>query len=76
MLFRSAWRALGDETLLRRHVRERTGPTRAMTLVTDGLLHLFAQPQPGLRELRNRGMSLLNRIAPIKRALIQRALDT
>ena len=72
---REPWRALGDETLLRRHERERAGPTQAMTLVTDGLLHLFAQPQPGIRELRNRGMSLLNRIAPIKRALIQRALD-
>ena len=72
---REAWRALGDETLLRRHVRERAGPTQAMALLTDGLLQLFAQPQPGFRELRNRGMSLLNRIAPIKRALIQRALD-
>ena len=72
---REAWRALGDETLLRRHVRERAGPTQAMALLTDGLLQLFAQPQPGFRELRNRGMSLLNRVAPIKRALIQRALD-
>ena len=72
---REAWRALSDETLLRRHVRERAGPTQAMTLLTDGLLQLFSQPQPGLRELRNRGMSLLNRIAPIKRALIRRALD-
>ena len=73
---REAWRALSDETLLRRHVRERAGPTQAMTLLTDGLLQLFSQPQPGFRELRNRGMSLLNRIAPIKRALIRRALDS
>ena len=72
---REAWRALGDETLLRRHVRERAGPTQAMRLLTDGLLRLFSQPQPGFRELRNRGMSLLNRVAPIKRALVQRALD-
>ena len=72
---REAWRSLADETLLRRHVRERAGPTQAMAWVTDSLLHLFAQPQPGLRELRNRGMGLLNRIGPLKRALIQRALD-
>ena len=72
---REPWRGLGDETLLRRHVRERAAATQAMALVTDSLLHLFAQPQPGWRELRNRGMGLLNRIAPIKRALIQRALD-
>ena len=72
---RESWRSLGDETLLRRYVRERAGPTRAMALLTDGLLHLFAQPQPGLRELRNRGMTLLNHLTPIKRLLTQRALD-
>jgi ubiquinone biosynthesis UbiH/UbiF/VisC/COQ6 family hydroxylase len=72
---REPWRALGDETLLRRHVRERAGATEAMTLVTDGLLQLFSQAQPGIRELRNRGMGLLNRLAPLKQALILRALD-
>ena len=72
---REPWRALGDEILLRRYVRERALPTRAMALLTDGLLHLFAQPQPALRELRNRGMGLLNRLAPVKRFLTRRALD-
>ena len=71
---REPWRALGDTTLLRRYVRERAGPTRAMALVTDSLLHLFAQPQPVLRELRNRGMGLLNHLTPLKRALTRRAL--
>ncbi len=72
---REPWRSLGDPILLRRYVRERAGPTRAMALLTDGLLHLFAHPQPGLRELRNRGMTLLNHLTPIKRLLTQRALD-
>jgi len=72
---REAWRALGDETLLRRYARERALPTQAMALVTDGLLHLFAHQQPALRELRNRGMTLLNHLAPIKRLLTTRALD-
>jgi 2-polyprenyl-6-methoxyphenol hydroxylase-like FAD-dependent oxidoreductase len=72
---REAWRPLGDELLLRRYVRERALPTRAMLFVTDGLLHLFAHPQPALRELRNRGMTLLNHLTPIKRALTARALD-
>ena len=72
---REPWRALGDATLLRRYARERAGPTRAMALVTDGLLHLFAKPQPGLRELRNRGLTLLNQLAPLKRLLTARALD-
>lgn len=72
---REPWRTLGDQILLRRHVRERAGATRAMGWVTDGLLHLFANPQPLARELRNRGMGLLNQLAPIKRFLTQRALD-
>ena len=72
---REPWRSLGDETLLRRYARERAGPTQAMALLTDGLLHLFAQPQPGLRELRNRGMTLLNHLSPIKRLLTSHALD-
>jgi len=72
---REAWRALGDERLLRRYVRERSTPTRAMALLTDGLLHLFAQPQPLAKELRNRGLSLLNQLTPLKRALTRHALD-
>ena len=72
---REAWRGLGDETLLRRYVRERSAPTQAMALLTDGLLHLFAHPQPVVRELRNRGMTLLNHLAPVKRFLTRRALD-
>ena len=72
---REPWRALGDETLLRRYARERAAPTQAMATLTDGLLHLFAQPQPLVRELRNRGLSLLNHLAPIKRFLTHRALD-
>ena len=72
---REPWRALGDEKLLRRHVRARALPTRAMGHVTDGLLQLFASRQPLARELRNRGLSLVNRLAPIKRELTSRALD-
>ncbi|NRF66780.1 FAD-dependent monooxygenase [Aquincola sp. S2] len=72
---REPWRSLGDEVLLRRYARERALPTRAMAQLTDGLLHLFAQPQPLVRELRNRGMTLLNHFAPLKRLLTSRALD-
>jgi len=72
---REPWRTLGDEILLRRHVRARAGATQAMGWVTDSLLHLFAHRQPLARELRNRGMGLLNQLAPIKRFLTQRALD-
>ncbi len=72
---REPWRSLGDDKLLRRYVRERAAPTWAMSQMTDGLLNLFAHPDPSLRELRNRGMDLVNRLTPLKRWLAERALD-
>ena len=72
---REPWRGLGDERLLHRHVRARAMPTQAMAQLTDGLQQLFAHPQPWVRAVRNQGMSLLNHLAPIKRALTQHALD-
>ena len=73
---REAWRPLGDAKLLARYARRRALPVRAMGQVTDGLLQLFASPQPVARELRNRGLTLLNRLTPIKRFLTARALDS
>jgi 2-polyprenyl-6-methoxyphenol hydroxylase-like FAD-dependent oxidoreductase len=71
---RESWRTLGDERLLRRYERRRLGPVQAMATVTDGLLQLFAQDHAGLRELRNRGMGLVNHLTPLKRWLTARAL--
>lgn len=71
---REVWRDLGDERLLRRYTRERAAPTWAMGQVTDGLLNLFAEPSPTVRELRNRGLSLVNRLSPLKRWLTAQAL--
>ena len=73
---REAWRGLGDEKLLRRYARERWLPTRAMGGLTDGLLHLFANDDPMLRLLRNRGLGLLDAARPLKRLLTQRALHS
>ncbi len=73
---REPWRALGDEKLLRRYARERLAPTWAMGQVTDGLLRLFSQPQPMAKELRNRGLTLVNQVVPLKRWLTRRALDS
>ncbi len=73
---REPWRPLADPKLLRRYVRERALPTWAMGRITDGLLHLFAQPAPAARELRNRGLGLVNRLTPLKRWLTARALDS
>jgi ubiquinone biosynthesis UbiH/UbiF/VisC/COQ6 family hydroxylase len=71
---REAWRSLDDERLLRRYARERVLPTWAMGQVTDGLLQLFSQPAPWLRELRNRGLGLVNGLPPLKRWLAHQAL--
>ncbi|MDL2337820.1 MAG: FAD-dependent monooxygenase [Pseudomonadota bacterium] len=73
---REPWRDLGDDRLLRRYARQRLSPTRAMIEITDGLMQLFAHPAPVVRELRNRGLSLVNRLTPIKRWLTARALDS
>jgi 2-polyprenyl-6-methoxyphenol hydroxylase-like FAD-dependent oxidoreductase len=73
---REPWRPLGDEKLLRRYARERAAPTWAMGQVTDGLLRLFSEEAPALRELRNRGLTLVNQLSPLKRWLTTRALNS
>ncbi|HEX3141094.1 MAG TPA: FAD-dependent monooxygenase [Rhizobacter sp.] len=73
---RETWRSLGDARLLRRYERQRMVPTLAMGQLTDGLLRLFSQEQPVLRELRNRGMTLVNHLSPLKRWLTSRALGS
>lgn len=70
---REPWRSLGDARLLRRYARQRAAPTWAMGQLTDGLLQLFSHPAPAMRELRNRGLTLVNRIPPVKRWLNARA---
>jgi 2-polyprenyl-6-methoxyphenol hydroxylase-like FAD-dependent oxidoreductase len=70
------WRRLGDERLLRRYVRLRAAPTSAMLRITDGLLRLFAEDKAPIRDLRNNGLNLVNRISPLKRWLTARALDS
>ena len=73
---RESWRGLGDERLLRRYVRQRAAPTSAMLRITDGLQRLFAEDAAPIRELRNNGLTLVNRISPLKRWLTARALDS
>ncbi|MEP7057759.1 MAG: FAD-dependent monooxygenase [Caldimonas sp.] len=73
---REPWRELGDERLLRRYERERAAPTWAMGEMTDGLLRLFSHRSPALAELRNRGLTLVNRLTPLKRWLTGQALGS
>lgn len=71
---REAWRSLGDERLLARYARRRAAPTWAMGRVTDGLLQLFAHESTPVKELRNRGLTLVNHLPVLKRWLTDRAL--
>lgn len=71
---REVWRDLGDPKLGARYARRRQLPTWAMAQLTDGLLHLFAHPAPLAKELRNRGLTLVNHLQPLKRLLTGRAL--
>lgn len=67
------WRSPGDARLLRRYARERSLAATAMNGVGDGLWQLFSRPQAPLAELRNRGLSLVNQLGPVKRWLAQQA---
>lgn len=73
---KETWRGLDDERLLRRYARARLAPTWAMGQVTDGLLRLFSSEAPAVRELRNRGLTLVDHLSPLKRWLTSRALES
>ena len=64
----------GSPSLLRRHERARAEDVLATVAVTDGLQRLFGTSLPGLQPLRNLGLSLVDRIAPLRLALARRAL--
>jgi len=71
---REPWRDPGDLALLRRYARLRAEPIGLIRFTTDALARLFAVDDPLARMLRNRGMGLVNRIEPLKSALIRQAL--
>jgi len=64
----------GAYALLRRFERSRGEDHLALEVVTDGLQLLFASNVPGMKRLRNAGMRIVNRMAPLKRFLVKRAL--
>ncbi len=73
---KESWRSLGDLRLLSRYARQRALPVGAMSLTTDALQLLFAHPSPLARELRNRGMGLVEHLPVIKRWLTREALGS
>jgi len=74
MRARESFRDVGDAVLLRRYERGRADAIGAMRFATDSLARLFAVDDPFVRRLRNVGMAMVNRISPLKNALIRQAL--
>jgi 2-polyprenyl-6-methoxyphenol hydroxylase-like FAD-dependent oxidoreductase len=72
---REPWRSLSDGRLLQRYARARAWPVWAMSRLTDALVHGFASREGWQRELRNRGMGLVDRATPLKRWLAAQALE-
>jgi ubiquinone biosynthesis UbiH/UbiF/VisC/COQ6 family hydroxylase len=70
---REEFRDPGDRVLLRRYARARAEPVGLMRFTTDGLARLFGSEDPLARRLRNAGLSLVDRIGPLKNALIRHA---
>jgi len=62
----------GDVRVLQHYARARAEPVQRMQALTHGLHHLFASEQAGW--LRNTGMAWLNRLPPLKAALVREAM--
>jgi ubiquinone biosynthesis UbiH/UbiF/VisC/COQ6 family hydroxylase len=71
---RESFRLPNDKVLLRRYERQRQGDTSAFLWVTDKIKKLFSGDSGTEKQLRNWGLSMVNRSHFIKRRLIERAL--
>ncbi len=63
----------GSPDVLERYQQWRRFDTSLMAAVTDNLNRLFSNDAPPLRALRDLGLGLVDRMSPIKDALISRA---
>ena len=65
----------GDAQLLRRYDRKRREDIHTMQATTYGLKQLFCNDDPILRTLRNLGLNTTNHLVPLKKLLMQHALN-
>lgn len=75
LLDRGAQIDCGDAQLLRRYERKRKEDIYSMQATTYGLKQLFNNDVPLLRTMRNLGLSAADRITPLKKLLMQHALN-
>jgi 2-octaprenylphenol hydroxylase len=76
LLRRESFRGCGDSRLLRRYERGRREQHFALQCATDGLQRLFASENRALRQVRNRGLELVDALPVIKNLLTRRALGS
>jgi 2-octaprenyl-6-methoxyphenol hydroxylase len=63
----------GDPRVLQAYARLRAEPVQRMQALTHGLHHLFADERAAW--VRNAGMSLVDRLPPLKAALVREAMS-
>ena len=67
-------KSIGSFKTLRRYERSRRGDNLLMLEAMGVFKQLFSNNTPGLRELRNTGLNLTDRITPIKHLFMSKAL--
>ena len=75
LLSRGGCTDCGDAQLLRRYDRKRREDIYTMQSATYGLKNLFCNDDPLLRSLRNFGLNATNKTVPLKKLLMQHALN-
>lgn len=67
-------RDIGSARVLRRYERWRKGENLATMWAMDGFERLFSSRAPLLRRMRNLGLGLTDAAAPVKHAIVRRAM--
>jgi len=70
----AAGKDIGDFTVLRRYERWRKGDNLMMMAVMDGFKRLFGSDWRAVQTLRSAGLSLTDRITPVKNLIIRHAM--
>lgn len=65
---------LGELSVLSRYQRRRKPDNLAIMLAMKGFKELFGSDRPVVRLLRNEGMTLVNKLKPLKKRLIRQAM--
>ena len=66
---------IGDLKVLRRYERWRRADNRSMLLAMDGLKRLFGSELSAVKNLRNLGLDITNKLTPLKNIIMQQAME-